>query len=141
MFKLDIAFIASVAAVLGGCAPHLHSLRQDSSPDLITGEFVHEGAPRLILATKDRRYVAEGFEIHRHTNLAELQRRYKGTDPKHWDRIFAGHDKSHEVYSAEPLLRALDRAELSCRLTWEAGKPPQGICQDQAGKVYQVRFD
>lgn len=140
MYKIGIAF-ASVAVVLGGCAPHLHPLRQDSSPDLIIGEFVHEGTPRLTLATRERRYVAEGFDIHGHTNLAELQRRYKGTDPKHWDRIFAGHDKSHEVYSAEPLLRALDGTELSCRLTWAAGKPPQGICQEWAGKEYQVRFD
>ena len=140
MFKLGIAF-ANAAVVLGGCAPHLHSLRQDDSPDLVSGEFVHEGAPHLTLATRKRRYVAEGFEIHRHTDLAELQRRYKGTDPKHWDRIFAGHDRSHEVYSAEPIPRAQDGAELSCRLTWGAGKPPQGICQDQSGKEYQVRFD
>ena len=140
MFKLGIAF-ASSAVILGGCAPHLHSLRQDDSPDLVSGEFVHEGAPHLTLATRKRRYVAEGFEIHRHTDLAELQRRYKGTDPKHWDRIFAGHDRSHEVYSSEPIPRAQDGAELSCRLTWGAGKPPHGICQDQSGKEYQVRFD
>ena len=140
MYKIGIAFV-SAAVALGGCAPHLHPLRNDSSPDLIIGEFVHEGTSRLTLATRDRRSVAEGFEIHRHTNLAELQRRYKGTDPKHWDRIFAGHDRSHEVYSAEPVPIAQDGAELSCRLTWAAGKSPQGTCQDQAGKEYQVRFD
>lgn len=133
---------AAVAVVLlEGCAPHVHLLQHDSSPDLVIGEFVHASTARLTLATRERRYVAEGFEIHRHTNLAELQRRYKGTNPKHWDRIFAGLDKSHEVYSAEPIPRAQDGAELACRLTWEVGKSPQGVCQDQAGKEYQVRFD
>jgi hypothetical protein len=135
-------WIASVAVVLlEGCAPHVHLLQQDSSQNLVVGEFVHESTARLTLATSERGYVAEGFEIHRHTNLAELQRRYKGINPKHWDRIFAGHDKSHEVYSAEPVPRAQDGAELACRLTWGVGKPPQGICQDQAGKEYQVRFN
>lgn len=116
MFKTGIAF-ASAAVVLGSCAPHLHQLQRGSSPDWAIGEFVHENTPRLPLATSERRYVAEGFEIRRHTDLAELQRRYKGTNPKHWDRIVAGHDKSHEGYSAEPVPRAQDGAELSCRLT------------------------
>ncbi|MBN8475756.1 hypothetical protein [Sulfuritalea sp.] len=139
MFKTGL--IVAGAAVVAGCAPHLHQLQADSSPALVRGEFIHENPRRLTLTIGDRPYTAEGFEIHRHTNLAELQRRYKGTDPKHWDRIFAGHDRSHEVYSAEPVPRAQDGAELSCRLTWGAGKPPQGICQDQSGKEYQVRFD
>jgi hypothetical protein len=139
MFKT--ALVVAGAAVITGCAPHLHQLQADSSPALVLGEFIHENPRRLSLTIGDRRYTAEGFEIHRHTNLAELHRRYRNTDPKHWDRIFAGHDKSHETYSAEAHPRSEDGNELACQLGWGAGKAPQGICLDKAGKEYQVRFD
>lgn len=139
MFKTGL--IAASAAIIAGCAPHLHQLQADSSPILVRGEFIHEDPRRLTLTIGDRRYTADGFEIHRHTNQAELQRRYRNTNPKHWDRIFAGLDRSHETYSAEPAPKSADGAELSCQLGWSAGKTPQGVCQDKAGTEYQVRFD
>lgn len=138
---LKTGLIVAGAALIAGCAPQLHQLQADSSPALVRGEFIHEKPPRLSLTIGDRRYIAEGFEIHRHTNFAELQRRYRNTNPKHWDRIFAGHDKSHETYSAEPAPKSADGAELTCQLGWGAGKTPQGACQDKAGAEYQVRFD
>jgi hypothetical protein len=139
MFKTGL--IVAGAAVIAGCAPHLHQLRADSSPALARGEFIHENPRRLTLMIGDRRYTAEGFEIHRHTNLAELQRRYRNTNPKHWDRVSAGLDRSHETYSAEPAPKSADGAELTCQLAWGAGKTPQGACQDKAGAEYQVHFD
>lgn len=139
MFKTGL--IVAGATVITGCAPHLHQLQADSSPALVRGEFIHESPRRLTLTIGDRRYTAEGFEIQRHTNLAELQRRYRNTNPKHWDRIFAGHDKSHETYSAEPAPKSADGAELTCQLGWGADKTPQGACQDKAGAEYRVHFD
>jgi hypothetical protein len=133
--------IACVALALGGCASHSRPLAQDSSPELIKGEFIHSSPSSMILTTLDRRYVANGFDVRRHTNMAELQRRYKISEPKHWDRIFAGFDREHDTYSAEPKPKARDGAELSCRLAWVASKPPEGICHDKNGKPYQVRFN
>lgn len=138
---LKVILIGAGTAILAGCAPHIHQLQPGSSPVVVSGQFVHENPPRVSLTINDRRYTAEGFEIHRHTNLGELQRRYRSSNPKHWDQIFAGHDKSHETYSAEPNPRSADGAELSCQLGWGAGKTPQGACQDKEGTEYQVRFD
>lgn len=140
MWKTNLVLLG-LSLVLGGCAANLHQLSKDSSPELLRGEFLRGQQNRLVLESAEQKYVAEGFEVHRHTNWAELQKRYRGSDPKHWDRIFAGHDKSHEVYSAEPVPKAKDGSELSCRLTWPSGKTPQGLCMDKAGKEYQVRFD
>ena len=140
MLKQNLT-IAAVASLLGACATHSHQLGQGSSAKLLKGEFFHGQQSRLILESASRRYVAEGFEVHRHQNLAELSKRYRGSDPKHWDRIFAGHDKDHESYSAEANARAADGAELSCRLAWPSGKTPKGICLDKANKEFAISFD
>ena len=140
MFK-SLVFGGGALLILGGCATHSHSLTESASPGLLKGELVHLQPSRLVLESGERKYVAEGFEVQRHKNLAELQKRYRMSQPKHWDRITSGFDKTHEVYSAEPVPKAQDGTELSCRLTWKSGSAPQGICQDQAGKEYQVRFD
>jgi hypothetical protein len=140
MFKL-IQVIAGVSLVLGGCADHSHLLVQGSSSEFLKGQFVHEGTSRLVLEHAQRKYVAEGFEIFRHRNLAELQKHYQMSEPKHWDRISSGLDRDHESYSAVARPKAQDGAGLICRLVWRSAQSPQGICLDKAGKEFAVRFD
>ena len=140
MLKQSLTIVA-VASLLGACATHSHQLGQGLSTELLKGEFFHGQQSRLILESASRRYVAEGFEVHRHQNMAELSKRYRGSDPKHWDRIFAGHDTDHESYSAEAKAVAQDGVELSCRLAWPSGKAPRGICLDKANKEFAVSFD
>ncbi len=137
----NILAIVAVSSLLGACASHSHLLGQGSSPELLRGEFFHGQPSRLVLESASRRYVADGFEVLRHQNMAELSKRYRGSDPKHWDRIFAGHDTDHLSYSAEAMAVAQDGAELSCRLAWPSGKAPRGICLDKTGKAFAVSFD
>lgn len=132
--------IIGVAVLIGGCAPHLHTLKP-GSPPLLAGEFHHGPPSLLVLQTTERRYVAEGFTVSRHMNWNKLRKTYYGSDPKHWDRIFAGHDKDHETSSAEAKIRAADGAELTCRLAWPSVDPPRGSCLDLAGKEYLVVFE
>lgn len=142
MMNLPSVAIAAVMLVVGGCTTSSHHhLIESSSPELLAGEFDHRGPSRLSLVLRDRRFTAEGFEVRRHTDFAALYERYRLSDPKHWDRIFAGFNRSHEVRSAEPVLRAPDGAALSCRLAWKQGATPSGICRDEDGRAYQVRFD
>lgn len=140
MFK-TLVLVAGASLVLGGCASHSHMLGQGSAPELLKGVLVHDRPSRLVLESSERKYVAEGFEVRRHENLAELHKRYRMSEPKHWDRITSGLDKNHESYSAEAKPKAQDGTELNCRLAWASGKKPEGICQDKAGKEYAVRFD
>ena len=133
--------ITGVAVLIGGCAPHLHSLKPGPSSSLLAGEFHHGPPNRLVLQTAERRYVAEAFTVNRHMNWNELRKTYQGSDPKHWDRIFAGHDKDHETLSAEVKAKAADGAGLSCRLGWPSGMSPQGTCVDQAGREHPVIFE
>ena len=114
--------IVDVASLLGACASHSHLLGQGSSAELLKGEFSHGQQSRLVLESASRRYVAEGFEGHRHQNMAELSKRYRGSDPKHWSRIFAGLDKYHQSSSAEAAAIAQDGAVLSCRLVWPSAQ-------------------
>jgi len=140
MLNRSLAIVA-VASLLGACASHSHLLGQGSSAELLKGELSHGQQSRLVLESASRRYVAEGFEVHRHQNMAELSKRYRGSDPKHWDRIFAGLDTDHESYSAEARAVAQDGEELSCRLAWPSGKAPRGTCRDKANKEFAVSFD
>ena len=140
MFK-PFLLVAGASLVLGGCASHSHLLVQSSAPEMLKGEFVHDQPSRLVLESADRRYIAEGFEVNRHRNLAELHKRYRTSEPKHWDRITSGLDKDHESYSAEARPKAQDGAELNCKLAWPSGKTPRGLCLDKSGKEYAVRFD
>jgi hypothetical protein len=133
--------ITGIAMLIGGCAPHLHSLKPGSSSSLLAGEFHHGRPNRLVLQTTERRYVAEGFSVNRHMNWSELRKTYQGSNPKHWDRIFAGHDKDHEAHSAEAKAKAADGAELICRLGWPSGMSPQGTCVDQAGRELLLIFE
>jgi hypothetical protein len=140
MFK-SLVFGGGALLILGGCATHSHSLTESASPGLLKGELVHLQPSRLVLESGERKYVAEGFEVQRHKNLAELQKRYRMSQPKHWDRITSGLDKDHESYSAVANPKAQDGSELTCRLAWRAVQTPQGICQDKAGKEYTLKFD
>lgn len=140
MWKISLATLA-LSLVLGGCAANLHQLSKDSSPELLRGEFLHGLLNRLVLESAEQKYIAEGFEVHRHTDWAELQKRYRNSNSKHWGRIFAGLDRNHETYSAEPAPKSADGAELFCQLGWGAGRTPQGVCRNNAGAEYQVRFD
>lgn len=141
MLKHGLLAIASASLVLGGCSTHSHRLQPDESSTLLRGELVHGSPDRLILESAERRYVADDFQIDRHTNLAELQKRYQIGDPKHWGRIFSGLDRDHEAYSTAPTLRAQDGTELLCHLAWSWGRHPQGVCLDQEGNKHPVRFD
>jgi hypothetical protein len=76
-----------VSIVLAGCGAHSHMLTKDSAPQLLKGEFTHGQTNRLTLESADQKYEAAGFKVETHMNWAELQRRYRGSDPKHWDRI------------------------------------------------------
>lgn len=140
MWKINLA-ILSFSVLLGGCAANLHQLSKDSSPELLRGEFLRGHQNRLVLESVEQKYIAEGFEVHRHTHWAELRQRYRNSNSKHWDRIFAGLDRNHETYSTEPAPKSADGAELICQLGWGAGRKPQGVCRNNAGAEYQVRFD
>ncbi len=140
MFK-SLVFVAGASLILGGCASHSHSLTEGAAPGLLKGELVHLQPSRLVLESGERKYIAEGFEVLRHQNLAELHKRYRMSEPKHWDRITSGLDKDHESYSAVANPKAQDGSELTCRLAWRAVQNPQGICQDKAGKEYVLKFD
>lgn len=140
MFKL-LMFAVSTTLILGGCASHSHSLAEGSAPGLLKGELIHLQPSRLVLESGERKYVAEGFEVQRHQNLAELHTRYRMSAPKHWDRISSGLDKDHESFSLVANPKAKDGSELTCRLGWRSGKNPQGICLDKSGKEYALKFD
>lgn len=140
MLKTRISIIG-IALLIGGCVPHLHSLKPGASSSLLAGEFHHGPPNRLVLRTAERRYVAEGFTVKRHMNWNELRKTYQGSDPKHWDRIVAGHDKDHETLSAEVTARAEDGTTLGCRFAWPAGSVPRGVCQDSSGTEMQVSFE
>jgi hypothetical protein len=134
-------FFVSATLILGGCASHSHSLAEGSAPGLLKGELIHLQPSRLILESRERKYVAEGFEVQRHQNLAELYKRYRMSDTKHWDRITSGLDKDHESYSLVANPKAEDGSELTCRLAWRFGQNPQGFCLDKTGKEYVLKFD
>jgi hypothetical protein len=139
MFK-KLVLVASASLIVVGCASHSHTLSESSAPEFLKGELIHVQPSRLVLESKERKYVAEGFEVRRHQNLAELHKRYRMSEPKHWDRISSGLDRDHESFSAEPKPRASNGEELTCRLAWRNATRPQGMCIDSAGKEYAISF-
>ncbi len=46
--------ITGVAMLIGGCAPHLHSLKPGPSSSMLAGEFHHGPPNRLVLQTAER---------------------------------------------------------------------------------------
>lgn len=141
--KNTIAVFSTLGTLLAlsGCATHSHVLRADSRGVLARGEFVHSGDTRLTLETASRRYEAVGFPVRRHQNLAELRKQYRGSDPRHWDRIFAGHDKDHESYSADVVATASDGSRIACSLAWPSGEAPAGDCVGPNESRITIRFE
>lgn len=137
--KRLILAIGSLTLV-AGCS-HTHNLLESSGTPFVRGQFEHEQTTRLVIETLGKRYEATGFEVKSNMDWADLSRRYKGKDPKKWDRIFAGHDKSYTFYSVEATLRSADGAEMNCSMAWQSGKSHAGLCTEKSGKEYQIRFD
>jgi len=128
---------------LTGCAGPTHLLVKEDSAPFIGGELIHDRGEsnRLVLEAQNRRYEARGFVVERQTNLAELRKRYYGVNPKHWDRIFSGQDTDHVTYSIETIAKSAEGHEVSCRLMWKSGAKPAGVCTDQDGTEFPVRFE
>lgn len=130
--------------MLTGCVSPAHLLVKEDSAPFVGGELVHDRGEgnRLVLEAPNHRYEARGFVVERQTNLAALRKRYYGVNPKHWDRIFAGLDTDHVIYSIETIARSAEGHEVSCRLMWEGGgAKPAGVCTEQAGAEFPVRFE
>ncbi len=129
--------------VLTACASPAHQLSKGDSAPFIGGELVHDRGEgnHLVLEAPDRRYEARGFTVDRQTNLAALRKRYYGVNPKHWERIFSGLDTDHVTYSIETVAKSADGQEISCRVMWGGAVKPAGVCSDQAGAAFQVRFE
>lgn len=138
-------FYLNILAILllAGCASPAHLLVKEDDALFIAGELVHDRGRdnRLMLETPDRRYEAHGFVVERQTNMATLRKRYYGVNPKHWERIFAGVDTNHVVYSIETIAVSAEGDKISCRVVWGGGAKPAGICTDQAGAEFPVRFE
>lgn len=131
-----------VILLLTGCASPAHLLVKEDSAPFIDGELIHDQGEgnRLVLETPNRRYEARGFAVARQTNLAELRKRYYVSNRKHWERIFAGLDTDHVTYSIETIAKSAEGHEVSCHLMWKSGAKPEGVCTDQAGTTFPVRF-
>ena len=138
-------FYLSILAILllPGCASSVHLLVREGDAPFVGGELVHDRGEdnRLVLTASNRRYEARGFVVERQTNLAALRKRYYGVNPKHWERIFSGLDTDHVVYSIETIAKSAEGHEVSCHLMWKSGAKPEGVCTDQAGTAFPVRFE
>ncbi len=140
--KFSRCFLAMVAVLMmAGCASSTHLLDKGSAPLFLKGTFFHGNENRLVLESSEHHYEAVGFEVQSSQNWTELRKRYYGSNPKHWDRITSGLDTQHKTYTAEPVLKAQDGSELSCRLAWQSLQSPIGMCTDQTGEEYSIRFE
>lgn len=139
IFYLDILAIL----LLTGCAGHVHKIIQEGSTPFAGGELVHDRGKDnfLVLETPQHRYEARGFAVERDANLAELRKRYYGTNPKHWKRIFSGLDTVHTVNSFEATAISADGHEIICSLVWKSSAKPEGVCTDQTGAELPVHFE
>jgi len=140
---MKIFYLSMLAfLLLTGCTNQTHLLVKEGSTPFFNGELVQnrrEGN-HLVLEASNHRYEARGFVVERHTNMATLRKRYYAVNPKHWVRIFSGLDTDHIIYSIETIARSAEGQEVSCRLIWGDGAKPAGICTDQAGTAFPVRF-
>lgn len=133
--------ILGTALALAGCANHTHMLAADPTAAFLRGEFTHGNVNRLVLDSVTGRYEATGFAVRRHTNWASVQKLYRGSDPRHWDRIFAGHDKDHESYSADVVATASDGSQITCNLAWPSGEAPAGDCVGPNKSRIAIQFE
>ncbi|MHB0925049.1 MAG: hypothetical protein ACYC1F_00915 [Gallionellaceae bacterium] len=138
-------FYLSILAIflLTGCASQTHLLVKEDNAPFVGGELVHDRGEGncLVLEAPNSRYEARGFVVERQTNLAALRKRYYIANRKHWERIFAGLDTDHVTYSIETIAKSAEGHEVSCHLMWKSGAKPEGVCTDQAGTAFPVRFE
>jgi len=141
MKALYLSVLATLLLI--GCANPAHLLVRGDDALFIAGELVHDRCRdnHLVLQTPNRRYEARGFVVERQTDLAALRKRYFIANPKHWERIFAGLDTDHVVYSVETIAKSAEGHEVSCRLMWTSGAKPAGVCADPTGTEFPVRFE
>jgi len=141
--KTSFIGIVTATLLLAGCGGHIHQVVKEGETPFTRSEFVHEHGKdnSLVLEISGRRYESKGFAVQKQTNLAELRKRYYGVSQKHWERIFAGLDTDHVIYSVETTAKSTEGYELSCRLAWESATKPAGVCVDQTGAEFPVRFE
>lgn len=134
-----VAFL--IVLSLGGCAGHSHRLASSDGLEGIVGSFSHEGnqEPTMVLEIDGVRFEGRGFEIKRSQNLSELRRMFG--PGKHYDRITSGMDTDHLIYSANPELRSSSGEKIQCKLSWQSGKGPAGVCIALDGKVIAIHPD
>lgn len=145
MSTIPYAFIAAAGfAALGGCASHGHQLFSSSTGNgAAIGTFIHEGSskPSMTLVYKGKEFSTTGFEIRSSQNLRELQQRLGGNFSKHYQRVTAGLDRDHLVYSAEPVLKSNDGEAIQCFLAWRSGRSPSGVCKPSETGEFEIRGD
>lgn len=138
-------FYLSILAVLWltGCTGYVHQMVREDGVPFTAGELVHDRGEnnRLVLEMSNRRYEAHGFAVERQTNVEALRKRYYSTNPKHWDQVFSGLNTDHVVYSFETVAISAEGQKVSCRFAWKSGAKPAGVCTDQEGTAFLVRFD
>lgn len=129
--------------LLAGCAGKPHMLVKDEAATFTGGQFIHDRGKDnlLVLESSGRRYEARGFVVERQTNLAELRKRYRGVNPKHWQRIASGLDRDHVIHSTEAIAKSSDGRELTCSILWKSREQPAGECTDKDRGTFPVRFD
>lgn len=134
--------VLAAFSLVAGCAGHRHDLVSDPGGEAIAGQLIH-GHPaqrdRLIVIRAGRRYAGE-FRAERVRDWGALQERFRG-DPRKWERIVSGLDRSNEFSTAHVDLRAADGSSLVCELVWPTRDKPAGACSDAAGEVLSLQFD
>lgn len=87
---------------------------------------------------KGKEFSSAGFEIRSSQNLRDLQQRLGGNFSKHYQRVTAGLDRDHLVYSAEPVLKSDDGEAIQCFLAWRSGQSPSGVCKSSDMKEFEI---
>lgn len=133
--------LLAVLLLLSACTtPHTHSLLAQGSTPFVFGAIIHRGeTDSLVLETSDERYEGE-FRFERVQDWRALQERYR-SDPKRWNAIMSGLDRSHVYNQAVAKLRASNGNVLTCQLLWRHVDRPSGTCSDAHGSSFNVAFD
>lgn len=133
---LAVSLLLSAACT----TPHSHPLLAQESAPFVFGAISHRGETDfLVLETSDERYEGE-FRFERVQDWRALQKRYR-SDPKRWNAIMSGLDRSHIYNQAIAKLRASNGNVLMCQLLWRHVDRPSGTCSDAHGSSFNVAFD
>ena len=137
-----VVWLSAVAWAACGCAGRTHRLVADDHSGRVIGSIHHEGPEKasMVLEYGGKRFEGDGFVIRRDQDLAELRRIY-GSSSKRFDRISFGADTDHYLYSAEPVLKAVDGTTMNCRLRWQQGLSPAGVCVASDGTAVAFRSE